>query len=149
MAAVSANKAEITAAYDDVRNDSSETTWMLLNYEDGKDNLVVAEKGIGGINELASRFKDDQAQYGFLRYVYSNDPLSQRAKFVFICWCGPQTKIMRKAKLSVQMADVKSIVKSYAVEVQCSDKADLQEELIVKLIKKAGGANYDRQTSAY
>jgi hypothetical protein len=56
---------------------------------------------------------------------------------------------MKKAKLTVQIADVKTVMKSYAVEIQTSDLNDLKEEEIVKAIKKAGGANYDRQASDY
>lgn len=56
---------------------------------------------------------------------------------------------MRRAKLTVQLADVKTIFKSFAVEIQTSDLSDLREEEVMKLIKKAGGANYDRQASDY
>ena len=48
---------------------------------------------------------------------------------------------MKKAKVTVQIADVKTVIKSYAVEIQTSDIGDLNEAEIKKLIKKAGGAN--------
>jgi hypothetical protein len=48
---------------------------------------------------------------------------------------------MRKAKFTVQIADVKTVWKSYAVEIQAQDLNDLDEAEVLKLIKKAGGAN--------
>lgn len=35
------------------------------------------------------------------RVKVANDELSQRVKFVLVPWCGPQVKVMRRAKLSV------------------------------------------------
>lgn len=43
-----------------------------------------------------------------------------------------------KAKLTVQIADVKSVFKSYAVEIQAQDINDLKEDEVTKMIKKAG-----------
>lgn len=44
---------EINQAYEDVRNDKSETNWMLLKYEFAtKDNLKLAQTGQGTIEEL-------------------------------------------------------------------------------------------------
>lgn len=40
-------------------------------------------------------------------------------------------------------------LKNFAVEVSASDKGDLRESDILLLMKKAMGANYDRQTSSY
>ena len=84
-----------------------------------------------------------------MRYVYSNDDLSRRVKFILVSWVGPSVKVMRKARVSVHLAEVKQIIKSFAVEIQASEKSELKEEEVVKLIKRAGGANYDRQASNY
>jgi hypothetical protein len=110
---------------------------------------VFQHLGSGGLEEMKSKLKEDAPQFAFLRHTYSNDPMSQRAKFVLICWCGAKTKVMRKAKLTVQIAHVKTLWKSYAVEIQASDLGELKQEDLEVMIKKAGGANYDRQASAY
>ena len=54
---------------------------------------------------------------------------------------------MRKAKLSVHIADVKQVIKVFGVEVSASTHHDLNEEKIILTLKKASGANYDRQGS--
>lgn len=91
-----AHKDDIIAAYNDVRDDKTATNWALLDYEEGKESVFVSEKGTGGLSELKTHLGEEKAQFAFVRYSYSNDPMSQRAKFVLISWCGPKVKIMRK-----------------------------------------------------
>jgi hypothetical protein len=78
----------------------------------------------------------------------ANDELSQRAKFVLIYWGGNVTGL-RKAKLSFYGADVKTIITHYALDLNVDTLAELDYNDIVKALRKAGGANYDRQTSDY
>jgi len=56
---------------------------------------------------------------------------------------------MRKAKLSIQIADVKNIVRNFHIEVPASHTSDLTESEIMTKLRRAGGANYDRQSSNY
>jgi hypothetical protein len=48
---------------------------------------------------------------------------------------------MRKAKMSFQSGQVKQVIRTYAVEVQTSDRRDLEEEGVTLLLRKAMGAN--------
>ncbi|KAJ3130350.1 hypothetical protein HK098_002579 [Nowakowskiella sp. JEL0407] len=138
-------QADVLAAYEDVRNDKSPTNWMRIDYVDEKsDILQVSATGTGGLEEFISTLQPNEAVFGYVRVLIGNDELSQRAKFVLISWCGTGVKVMRKAKLSVHIGEVKKIVKSFAIEVQASTEADLKIEDIHKLLKKAMGANYDR-----
>ncbi|KND02572.1 uncharacterized protein SPPG_03029 [Spizellomyces punctatus DAOM BR117] len=141
---------DVQAAYEDVRNDKTPTNWLLLNYLDDKsDVLKLAATGTGGLQEFVSQLKEDQAAFGYLRILVGNDELSQRAKFVLVSWCGQQVKVMRKAKLSVHISDVKQVIKTFAIEVAASSKEDLRDNQVTLLLRKAMGANYDRQTSQY
>ena len=54
---------------------------------------------------------------------------------------GPSTKIMRKAKMSFQSGQVKQVIRTYAVEVQTSDKKDLEADAVTMKLRKAMGAN--------
>ena len=84
--------------------------------------LLLIRSGTGGLEDFKAALKDDQAAYGYLRMTVGNDELSKRSKFVFVTWCGPQVKVMRKAKLSVHVAAVKNVIKSFAVEVAATSK---------------------------
>ncbi|TFK49077.1 ADF-like domain-containing protein [Heliocybe sulcata] len=134
----------INEAYLDVRNDKSETTWVLLDYEsDRSDKLVVSKTGTGGLAEIKDALDDTKASYAYARVRYSNDKESQREKFILIVWIGPSCKVMRKAKISVHAADVKQVLRVYSIEVAARERDDLNEEPIVKRLRKAGGASYD------
>lgn len=74
---------------------------------------------------------------------------SQRVKFVLIPWCGEEVGVMKRARLSIQISDVKNVIRNYHIEVPASHKGDLDEVDILTRLRRAGGANYDRQTSAY
>lgn len=54
---------------------------------------------------------------------------------------GPNTKVMRKAKMSFQSGQVKQVIRTYAVEVQTGDRKDLEAETVTMKLRKAMGAN--------
>ncbi|WAR53487.1 hypothetical protein PtB15_2B918 [Puccinia triticina] len=135
----------IQEAYDDVRNDKTSTNWLLLNYESERsDKLKLSATGSEGLNELKDKLEEDQASFVYARITYANDKESQRHKFILIIWIGPTVKIMRKAKLSVHRADVKSVLRQFSIEVPASSTEDLNEDSIVVQLRKAGGASYDK-----
>ncbi|KAJ3415504.1 hypothetical protein HDV05_004706 [Chytridiales sp. JEL 0842] len=139
---------DVAAVYEEVRADAIDTNWLLLEYAGEKiDELKLSGKGTGGFEEFKKNLKDDQAAFGFVRMIVGNDELSKRAKFLFVTWCGPGVKVMRKAKLSVHIADVKKVLKSFSVEVSASSLDDLKDKDVILLLKKSMGANYDGQSS--
>jgi len=135
---------QIQEAYQDVRADKTDTNWLLLDYEtDRSDKLTVTQTGTGGLAELREVLQESRASYAYVRVTFSNDKESQREKFILVVWIGPQCKVMRKAKISVHLADVKTVLRVYSIEVPAEKKDDLNEEPIVKKLRKAGGASYD------
>ncbi|KAI8983584.1 hypothetical protein BDB01DRAFT_791373 [Pilobolus umbonatus] len=137
-------------AYEDVRDDKTPTNWAFFDFADGKpDRLRVAGTGSGGLSEFTDQLSPNVAGWGYVRMNMSNDEYSQRIKFVLIPWCGEDVGIMRKAKLSIQISDVKTFIRNYHIEVPASHIQEIQEDEIMTRLRRAGGANYDRQTSNY
>jgi len=136
---------EIAEAYEDVRNDSSPTTWALLAY-DGN-TIVLAGTGTD-LEEFKSKFSDEERLFGFLRMTTGEEPnfKSKRAKFVLITWIGTEVSALKRAKVSTDKTFVKAILKSYALEIQTSDRSELEADHIKALLVKAGGANYGTGT---
>ncbi|KAG8775286.1 hypothetical protein FRB91_011450 [Serendipita sp. 411] len=135
---------EIANAYEQVRNDRAEINWLLIDYEGPRsDKLKLTATGNGGLEELKEHLSDDNASFAYVRVAYSNDRESQREKFVLVVWIGENVKVMRKAKISVHSADVKTVLRTFSIEVAAKDKDDLKEEPIVVRLRKAGGASYD------
>ncbi|GAA5883510.1 hypothetical protein JCM16303_005454 [Sporobolomyces ruberrimus] len=136
---------EIRDAYEDIRNDKTETNWLLLDYASPKeDRLVLTATGNGGLTELKDNLKDENASFAYVRVKYANDTESTREKFIFVVWIGSGVKVMRKAKLSVHSADVKKVLSQFSIEVPANSLDDLAEDPIVVRLRKAGGASYDR-----
>jgi len=129
---------QVSDAYEDVRNDSTPTSWVLLCYE-GK-NIKFHSSG-EDYKELLSQLSDDERMFGYVR-MEVGDEMSKRAKFALITWVGASVSAIKKAKLSTDKAMVKNIFKSFAIEVMTDEMDDLSEESIKLSIKKAGGANY-------
>ncbi|KAF2264035.1 actin depolymerizing protein [Lojkania enalia] len=141
---------DIAQAYEDVRSDKSETTWLVLKYASATSDILKLDKtGTGEIDEMCESLGDDEAAYAYVRMKLGNDEYSERTKFAFVVWAGPNTKVMRKAKMSFQSGQVKQVIRTYAVEIQTSDKKELDKDAVTMKLRKAMGANYDRQGSSY
>ncbi|CAK7202056.1 hypothetical protein SEUCBS139899_004776 [Sporothrix eucalyptigena] len=135
----------IEAAYDAVRSDKEATNWLLVgDLPDKKGVLGLLATGEGGLAELAEKLDDTQAQYGYARVEYANDSESTRVKFILVVWIGAQTKIMRKARVSIETGEVKKVLRHHSIQVDVHDrKTDLVEADIVARLRKAGGADYN------
>lgn len=48
---------------------------------------------------------------------------------------------MRKAKMSFQSGQVKQVIRTYAIEIQTSDKKELEADIVTMKLRKAMGAN--------
>ncbi|KAI0123944.1 cofilin/tropomyosin-type actin-binding protein [Xylariales sp. AK1849] len=139
-----ADAPDILAAYDAVRSDKDETNWLLISYASAVgDKLILTATGTGGLQELVSNVDDSQAQYGYVRVEYANDTESKRVKFALIIWIGENTKIMRKARVSIESGTVKRVLAHHSIQVDARDKSDLDEKDIVVRLRKAGGADYN------
>jgi hypothetical protein len=82
-------------------------------------------------------------QYAYARIEYANDTESTRVKFILIIWIGEGTKIMRKARVSIESGEVKRVLGHHSIQVDARDKSDLDEKEIVIRLRKAGGADYN------
>lgn len=139
-----ANAPEILAAYESVRSDKEPTNWLLISYASAVgDALKLDSTGTGGLSELSEKLDPNQAQYAYVRVEYANDTESKRVKFVLIIWIGEGTKVMRKARVSIESGEVKRVLGHHSIQVDARDKGDLEEGDIVVRLRKAGGADYN------
>lgn len=133
------NSSEVAAAYEAVRSDKDSTNWLLIS----GDKLQSVSTGSGGISELVSQLDDAQVQYGYVRVEYANDRESTRVKFALVIWIGENTKVMRKARVSIESGEVKRVLAHHSVAVTPNDRSDLDEAELVTRLRKAGGADYN------
>lgn len=137
----------LVEAYNEVQT-SEEINWCLFGYTDNTQKVLALEgKGNGGIEELKGKLADDKCLYAYVKFI-TGDEESKRTKFLFITWVGEKVSPLRRARISVHKADVKTIVKNFAVEVHCTTLDEVDEEEFKKLLVKAGGANYSGNIQA-
>ena len=80
---------DIAQAYEDVRSDKSEITWLVLKYAAATgDSLKLDKTGTGDIAEMCETLGNDEAAYAYVRMKLGNDEYSERTKFVFVVWAG-------------------------------------------------------------
>jgi len=137
---VDVTDAALAQAYNDVRNDKVATTWCVFGYQGAK-KIVLYAQGQGDWNEMTSTLKDDACQFAFVR-VTTGDEESKRAKFVFVSWVGKQVGALQRAKVSVHKANIKEVVRDYAAEIHAEDRSEIEEDKVMQIVIKAGGANY-------
>ncbi|RCI15113.1 hypothetical protein L249_6638 [Ophiocordyceps polyrhachis-furcata BCC 54312] len=135
---------DITTAYEAVRNDKDDTNWLLISYAAATGSrLALTATGTGGLSEMAAALDDAQVQYGYVRVEYANDAESTRVKFALVIWIGEQTKVMRKARVSIESGDVKRALAHHSIAVTAADRAELDEKDLVTRLRRAGGADYN------
>ncbi|EGZ78685.1 actin depolymerizing protein [Neurospora tetrasperma FGSC 2509] len=118
--------------------------WLLLsNASPTTQTLSLKATGSGGIPELLSHLSPTEVQYAYVRIQYANDAESVRVKFALIIWIGEQTKVMRKARVSIESGEVKRVLAHHSITVDASEVRDIDEEEIVRRLRKAGGADYN------
>ena len=125
----------IADAYAEISNLRGSTNWVLLGYTNNT-TLEVVGKGTGGVNELIPLLKDDAVNYGLVRINFVAEDETKRTKFVFFAWAGPSASVLKKGKMSVHKASVKTIFKDFAVELQSDSRDDLSEDALVKQVKR-------------
>jgi Cofilin/tropomyosin-type actin-binding protein len=68
-----------------VRDDKTDTNWLLLDYESDKsDKLRLTKTGTGGLQELQEQLDEGKASFGYVRVTFANDEQSKREKFALI-----------------------------------------------------------------
>ncbi|XP_059148855.1 coactosin-like protein [Physella acuta] len=138
------DKEAVNCAYEEVRDDNSPITWFTLHFNG---TLIEIDSKGSDYQEFLSRFTDDERLFGYVR-VTTGDEMSKRAKFAFITWAGKDVSPIKKAKLSVDKAVVKLVIKNFAVEILAEDQHDIALETVATALRKAGGANYGTGVSS-
>eukprot|EP01133_Synstelium_polycarpum_P005707 gene5707-6592_t len=136
---------EVKAIYEKIRTEGSETTWALLGY-DGAKKIVVSSSGSGDLEELKTHLCADAVNYGYVK-IMSGDEESKRSKFLLLTFVGESVSPLKRAKVSVDLAQVKTVCQSFSLTIFAEklDEINLQE--IEARILKASGADYSGNKS--
>ncbi|CAO3612297.1 unnamed protein product [Cunninghamella blakesleeana] len=125
----------LSAAYQAVISDSNPTNWLVYAYDKNTNDLRVQDTG----EELNDEFSDGKVQYALARVI---DPNSQLPKIVFIGWCGTGVPENRKAFYNAHLIEVSKFFKTFHVQINARDEADVEPDLIMKRVSESSGAKY-------
>ncbi|XP_064203478.1 drebrin-like b isoform X1 [Anguilla rostrata] len=136
---LSKNGPALTAAYKEVVDEKSNTNWALFTYEGNTNDIRLAEKGDGGLEELVEELNSGKVMYAFCRV---QDPNSGLPKYVLINWTGEGVKDARKGLCANHVSSMANFLKGAHVTINARAEEDAEPEVIMQKVAKASGANY-------
>ncbi|XP_061762712.1 drebrin-like b isoform X7 [Nerophis ophidion] len=136
---LSKNGTALTAAYKEVVNEKSDTNWALFTYEGNSNDIRLADKGDGGLEELVEELNSGKIMYAFCRV---QDPNSGLPKYVLINWTGEGVNDSRKGLCANHVSSMANFLKGAHVTVNARAEEDVEPEVIMQKVAKASGANY-------
>jgi len=133
--------ADVTNAVADVRNNKTETNWMVTSYEgnDTKKPLQLVATGNGGVDELVHHLTTDLIAYVFIRVIDIIEGI-KTVKFAFITFIGPDVSIMKKAKVSTNKGGVTALFAPSHVSLEITTPNEISDEILLSTIQEASGS---------
>ncbi|XP_055009320.1 drebrin-like a [Boleophthalmus pectinirostris] len=137
---LSKNGNELMAAYKDVLDGKSGTNWALFTYEGNSNDIRLAEKGDGGLEEMVEEFNSGKVMYAFCRV---EDPNSGLPKYVLINWTGEGVNSSRKGICANHVLSMANFLKGAHVTINARDDDDVEPNVILDKVAKASGASFN------
>ncbi|XP_029371104.1 drebrin-like protein A isoform X1 [Echeneis naucrates] len=137
---LSKNGAALMAAYREVVDGKSDTNWVLFTYEGNSNEIRLAEKGDGGLEEMVDELSSGKVMYAFCRVP---DPNSGLSKYVIINWTGEGVKDSRKGMCANHVSSMANFLKGAHVTINARAEEDVEPETIRAKVAKASGANFN------
>ncbi|XP_060890040.1 drebrin-like protein B [Labrus mixtus] len=145
---LSKNGAALMDAYKEVVDGRSDTNWALFTYEGNSNDIRLAQKGDGGLEEMVEELSSGKVMYAFCRV---QDPNSGLPKYVLINWTGEGVKDSRKGLCANHVSSMANFLKGAHVTVNARGDDDVEPESILGKVAKASGCsfNFHKQTQEY
>ncbi|XP_040914548.1 drebrin-like a [Toxotes jaculatrix] len=137
---LSKNGPELMAAYKEVVDGKLNTNWVLFTYEGNSNDIRLAEKGDGGLEEMVEELNSGKVMYAFCRV---QDPNSGLPKYVLINWTGEGVKDSRKGICANHVSSMAGFLKGAHVTINARGEEDVEPEAILEKVAKASGANFN------
>ncbi|XP_077099633.1 LOW QUALITY PROTEIN: drebrin-like a [Siphateles boraxobius] len=137
---LSKNGPALTAAYNDVVNGKTDTNWVLFTYEGNSNDIRVAGKGDGGLEEMVEELNSGKIMYAFCKVL---DPSSGVPKFVLINWTGEGVKDVRKGVCANHVHSMGNFLRGAHVTINARSDDDVEPAAIMEKVAKGSGVNYN------
>ncbi|CAB1439576.1 unnamed protein product [Pleuronectes platessa] len=137
---LSKNGAALMAAYKEVVDGKTNTNWALFTYEGNSNEIRLAEKGDGGLEEMVEELNSGKVMYAFCRV---EDPNSGLPKYVLINWTGEGVKDTRKGFCANHVSSMANFLKGAHVTINARGDDDVEPQTILAKVSTASGANFN------
>uniref|UniRef100_A0A4W5JMV6 Drebrin-like a n=1 Tax=Hucho hucho TaxID=62062 RepID=A0A4W5JMV6_9TELE len=120
----------------------------LFTYEGNTNDIRLAEKGDGGLEEMVEELSSGKVMYAFCRV---KDPNSGLCKYVLINWTGEGVKDSRKGQCANHVISMGNFLRGAHVTINARGEDDVEPESIMGKVAKASGANFNfrKETQKY
>jgi hypothetical protein len=142
------DQAAVEKAFKEVRDDTKNTNWCLIEYENEQlGRLQLASAGQGGLDSIKTYLAADKIVYVVLGFIQDEGDYSQ-VKYIFVTWVGDNTKPTHKARSSQHRVKLYAMAKQHlqlAGEIQILSADELNEK---SLAQKLSGSRMVTETEA-
>ncbi|KAK9522543.1 hypothetical protein VZT92_018996 [Zoarces viviparus] len=136
---LSKNGPALTSAFKEVVDEKSNTNWALFTYEGNSNDIRLAEKGDGGLEELVEELNSGKVMYAFCRV---QDPNSGLPKYVLINWTGEGVKDARKGLCANHVSSMANFLRGAHITINARAEEDVEPEVIMQKVGNTSGANF-------
>uniref|UniRef100_A0A8C1UTY3 Drebrin-like a n=1 Tax=Cyprinus carpio TaxID=7962 RepID=A0A8C1UTY3_CYPCA len=137
---LSKNGPALTDAYNEVVNGRTATNWVLFTYEGNSNDIRVAGKGDGGLEEMVEELNSGKIMYAFCKVL---DASSGVPKFVLINWTGEGVKDVRKGVCANHVHSMANFLRGAHVTINARSDDDVEPAAIMEKVSKGSGVNYN------
>mmetsp|Transcript_9265 Transcript_9265/g.11108 ORF Transcript_9265/g.11108 Transcript_9265/m.11108 type:complete len:491 (+) Transcript_9265:132-1604(+) len=130
---------EIKQAIADVRDDKSDTNFVVASYDESVDNaLCLLGSGPGGVEALKGAVKESEVCYCLLREDYNYESVgaikSNGTAFIFVYYRPETIPIKRKMMIGSNEGQVKKVFSSYMKSLEIASLNEISQEKVDDII---------------
>ncbi|XP_029300359.1 drebrin-like protein B [Cottoperca gobio] len=137
---LSKNGPALMDAYKEVVDGKVDTNWALFTYEGNNNDIRLAHKGDGGLEEMVEELNSGKVMYAFCRV---QDPNSGLPKYVLINWTGEGVKDSRKGVCANHVSSMATFLRGAHVTINARGDEDVEPDAILQKVSKASGASFN------
>jgi len=127
-------------AWKKVRDEKSDTNWVLFGYEGTTFDLKLISTGEDGVDEMKDELNASKIMYGFLRL---EDPKTSLPKYVFFHWQGESVPGTMKGKAATHLRDIEKYFHGAHLTVTARDEDEVDENDILDKVSKVSATAYN------
>ncbi|XP_071988247.1 uncharacterized protein [Engystomops pustulosus] len=122
----------LITAKEDILSDRTSTDWAVFTYEK-KWSLKLLDSGVGGLEELTTKFNKNLIQYGLCRVT---DPNAGVTRVILIHWVGEDVDAFRREITAQHIPSIRKFFKEANVVLAAKKIEDITQEVVAQVLSR-------------